>query len=236
MPIYWSLPPETLGNYRPISLCNTVYKLVTKIIVARLRPHLDKLVSPMQSAFIPGRKGVDNAIVVQELIHTISSKKGRVGFLAIKVDLEKAYDKIEWSFIREVLLNANLPKKLVDLILSCVSSVSTSILFNGGNVEAIHPSRGIRQGDPISPYLFIMCMEVLGYLIEEKCCDKSWTPVKAQKVARPSPTSSLLTTWFYLQKLIMSIAQQFGMSLMLFVLDQANPLVTANPEFSFPRT
>lgn len=132
--------PETLGSYRPISLCNTVYKLVTKIIVARLRPHLDKLVSPMQSAFISGRKGVDNAIVVQELIHTISSKKGRVGFLAIKVDLEKAYDKIEWSFIREVLLNANLPKSWWILFLVVCRPYLT--LFSSMGVmwrPSIHP-------------------------------------------------------------------------------------------------
>ena len=89
--------PKTLGNYKPISLCNTVYKIVTKIIVARLRPYLEKLVSPLQSAFVPGRKGIDNAIIVQELIHSISRKKGAVGYMAIKLDLEKAYDKLEWS-------------------------------------------------------------------------------------------------------------------------------------------
>ena len=66
---------ETLGNYRPISLCNTIYKVVTKIIVARLRPHLEKIISPLQTAFVPGRKGIDNAIIVQEIIHTLSKKK-----------------------------------------------------------------------------------------------------------------------------------------------------------------
>ena len=171
--------PKSLGNYRPISLCNTVYKVVTKILVARIRPFLDKLVSPLQSAFMPGRRSVDNTIVVQEVIHTISNKKGRVGYMAIKVDLEKAYDKIEWSFIREVLMNANLPQNLISLIMSCVSSVSTSILFNGGNMEPIFRSRGIRQGDPLSPYLFILCMEALGFLIDEKCKDKSWSPIKS---------------------------------------------------------
>ena len=94
--------------------------MVTKILVARIRPYLDKLVSPLQSTFVLGRRSVDNAIVVQELIHTISSKKCKVGYMAIKVDLEKAYDKVEWSFIREVLINANLPQNLVSLIMSCV--------------------------------------------------------------------------------------------------------------------
>ena len=160
---------------------HTVYKIVTNIIVARLRPHVDKLVRPLQSAFVPGRRSVDNAIMVQELIHTISNRKGRGGYMAIKVDLKKAYDKIEWSFITEVLINANFPHNLVNLIMCCVSSVSTSILFNGGSVKHIFPSQGIRKGDPLSPYLFILCMEVLGHFIEDKCNENSWVPVKSSQ-------------------------------------------------------
>ena len=173
--------PETLGNYRPISLCNTVYKIVTKIIVARLRPYLENLVSPLQTAFVPGRKGIDNAVIVQELIHSISKKKGGTGYMAVKIDLEKAYDKLEWSFIRDVLVKINLPQNLIDLIMSCVSSSSSSIMFNGGCLEPFLPSRGIRQGDPLSPYLFILCMEFLGQLIEEKCSQKRWAPVKSSQ-------------------------------------------------------
>ena len=90
---------ETLGSYRPISLCNSVYKMVTKITVTRLRPYLAKLISPLQTAFTPRRKGMDNAIIAQEVIHTICRKRGRVGYMALKIDLEKAYDKLEWNFI-----------------------------------------------------------------------------------------------------------------------------------------
>ena len=79
-------------------MCNIVYKLVTKIIVARIRPFLLKLVSPFQSAFVPGRKGMDNVIIVQEIIHTMARKKGKGGVMEIKLDLEKAYDRLEWSF------------------------------------------------------------------------------------------------------------------------------------------
>lgn len=136
--------PETLGNYRPISLCNAVYKVVRKIVNVHLRPYLEKLISSLQSAFVPGRKGIDNAIIVQELIHSISRKKGTVGYMAIKIDLEKAYDKLEWSFILKRLMEINLPQELIDLIMSCVCSVSSLVLFNGGCLEPFYPSKGIR--------------------------------------------------------------------------------------------
>ncbi|KAL0016452.1 hypothetical protein SO802_003521 [Lithocarpus litseifolius] len=116
-----------------------------------------------------------------ELIHTISRKRGSVGNMAIKIDLKKAYDKLEWSFIRDTLHRANLLGRLIDIIMSCVTSVSTSILFNGGSLEESSPSRGIRQGDSLSPYLFILCIDYLGQLIAEKCETKCWTPVKASR-------------------------------------------------------
>ncbi|KAK9984141.1 hypothetical protein SO802_033666 [Lithocarpus litseifolius] len=101
--------PETFNHYRPISLCNTVYKIVTKIIVARLRPLLPGLVSPLQTAFVPGRKGFDNAIIVQEIIHSMSRKRGSGGSMATKIDLEKAYDRLEWSLIRDTLTLFKIP-------------------------------------------------------------------------------------------------------------------------------
>ena len=78
-----------------------MYRVITKLLVARIRPVLDYLISPLQTAFVPKRKGVDNAIIVQELIHSMSKKKGKEGLMEIKIDLEKAYDCLEWSFIRD---------------------------------------------------------------------------------------------------------------------------------------
>ena len=158
-----------------------VYKIVSKIIVARIRPLLANLVSPLQIAFVPGRKGIDNVIIVQEIIHSMSKKRGRSGYMTIKIDLEKAYDRMEWSFIRVTLTLFKFPSQLISLIMSCVSSSLISILFNGGALEPFLPSRGIRQGDPLSPYLFILCMEVLGALIFEKCNSKLWNPIKASQ-------------------------------------------------------
>ena len=89
--------------------------------------------------------------------------------MEIKIDLEKAYDRLEWSFIRDTLALFKFPNHLTSLIMSYVSTWSISVLYNGGALEPFLPSRGIKQGDPLSPYLFILCMEVLGAFITEKC-------------------------------------------------------------------
>ena len=142
--------------------------MVTKIIVARMRPLPTNLISPLSSAFVSSRQRVDNVIIAQELIHSMARKKGQGGVMAIKLDLEKAYDRLERNFIRDTLNLYKFPSRLVSLIMSCVSSSSISILVNGRALKPFYPSRGIRQGDPLSSYLFILCMEVLGALIEEK--------------------------------------------------------------------
>jgi hypothetical protein len=157
--------------------------------VSRLRPIIGNLVSPFQAAFVPGRRGLDNVVIAQELIHSIHRKKGRVGQLILKLDLEKAYDRLEWDFIREVLTFFKFSPPFVDLVLECVSTSSFSILVNGGQLENFKPSRGIRQGDPLSPYLFILCMEYLSLKILEACDNNSR---KAIKASRSGPSFSHL--------------------------------------------
>ena len=104
-------------------------------------------------------------IIVQDLIHIMSTKKGRPGYMAIKIDLKKAYDRLKWHFIRDVLNLYNLPQDTVKLIMSYISSSSISVLFNDGKLDPFLLSKGIRQGDLLSPYLFILCMEVLGFFL-----------------------------------------------------------------------
>lgn len=181
--------PQSLNHFRPISLCNTMYKTLTKVIVNWIRPLLDKLVSPQQAAFIPGRKGSDNVIIAQELIHSMTKKKGRKGALAIKIDLEKAYDRIEWSFLHQALFFFKFPEKLIRLIMKCVATPSIQILVNGNKLPQFNSSRGLRQGDPLSPYLFVLCLEYLSLKIHHSCNNNVW---KSLSCSRNGPKFSHL--------------------------------------------
>ena len=86
---------EVLGHFRPISLYTSIYKTISKIIVNRIRPHMQHLVSPLQAAFIPGRKGLDYMIIAQEILHSMEKIEGRYGIMVLKIDLEKAFDRLE---------------------------------------------------------------------------------------------------------------------------------------------
>lgn len=89
------------------------------------------LVSPSQTAFISGRRGTDNVIVAQELVYTLEKKKGHQGYMIIKIDLEKVFDRMEWSFVRSIFFSMGFHQDTIDLILSCISSTDVSLLFNG---------------------------------------------------------------------------------------------------------
>lgn len=107
------------------------------------------------------------------------------GWLAVKVDLEKAYDRLEWSFIRETLETLGLGGKCCELIMACITSSSFRVLWNGERTEAFLPSRGIRQGDPISPYIFTLCMERLNHIIQDSIMEGSWNPIRLSRGGPP---------------------------------------------------
>ncbi|GMI86798.1 hypothetical protein HRI_002349100 [Hibiscus trionum] len=173
--------PELISQFRPISLCTVLYKVIAKTLVNRLKKFLPKWVSANQVSFVPGRNITDNIILAQEIIHSMSIKSGKEGFMAIKVDLEKAYDRLEWHFIEDTLREVGLPDKLTELIMMCVRTVSTQILWNGDVTESFRPSRGIRQGDLLSPYLFVLCMERLAHRIDAEVEAGAWKPIRLAK-------------------------------------------------------
>ena len=173
--------PSKPNQFRPIGLCNIVYKLVTKVIVNHIKPVLSTLIAPTQCSFVPKRQITDNVIIVQEMLHSMRGKQGNRGSMMVKIDFEKAYDRLKWSFIRDTLLEICLPQTMVDVVMNCIESAKLSILWNGEPMEFFHPSRGIRQGDPLSPYLYVLCMERLSHLIEREVQLGGWKPVRASR-------------------------------------------------------
>ncbi|KAK7244397.1 hypothetical protein RIF29_39218 [Crotalaria pallida] len=170
-------PPENASQFRPIALCNVIYKCITKILANRMKPFLSSWISPYQAGFVPGRNIQDNIVIAQELTHTMKNMRGRVGYMSIKIDLEKAYDSISWIFIKNCLLEIDLPTAFIDLIYNCISSSSFSLLWNGEKGDVFYPTRGIRQGDPLSPFLFATCIDKLSHMIEEAVCAGQWKPI-----------------------------------------------------------
>ncbi|PNX73217.1 ribonuclease H [Trifolium pratense] len=173
--------PEYVNQFRPISLCNSIYKVVSKVVVARLKECIPIIVSPFQTGFVPGRNIHENIVVAKEMMHSMERMKGNKGYFAIKVDLSKAYDKINWEFIWRVLMEIKLPDNLIKLIMHMVTSVETNVKWNGARNEYFRPKRGIRQGDPISPYLFVMCVDKLSHLISHVVNKGEWKALRAGK-------------------------------------------------------
>ncbi|XP_013751397.2 uncharacterized protein LOC106453727 [Brassica napus] len=176
---------KTVANYRPIALCNVFFKIISKLLTLRLKPVLQHIISENQSAFIPGRAIADNVLITHEVLQFLKTSQAQKRCtMAVKTDMSKAYDRLEWTFITRVLQRLGFHEKRINLIMQCVSTVSYSYLINDSAHGMVKPRRGIRQGDPLSPYLFILCSQVLSGLCQKAERDST---LQGIRVARGSP-------------------------------------------------
>jgi len=149
-------------DFRPISLVHSFAKLVTKILANRLAVRLDEMVSPNQSAFIKKRFIQDNFMIVQQTVKFLHSQKQPR--ILLKLDITKAFDSVSWAFLLEVLRKLGFGPRWCDLVSGLLAASSTQVLLNGIPGERIRHRRGLQQGDPLSPMLFILVMDVLNSL------------------------------------------------------------------------
>ena len=164
--------PKKVSDYRPISLCNVAYKIAFKAIANRLKKFLPSIISDTQSAFVHRRLIMNNVLVTFETMHHISQKKGgRVGEMAIKLEMSKACYRMEWVCMEKIMEKLGFDVKWRKLIMQCITIVSYAIRINGYPRGRIIPSRGICQGDPLSLYLFLLCAEGLSALIKASVCN-----------------------------------------------------------------
>ena len=150
--------PDNFSQFQLINLCNIVYKVVTKLVVTKVKEVMGKLVSPSRSSFILGRQTTDNILIAQEVVHSMRLKKGRIGFMAIKIDLEKAYDRLKWPFIVDTLKDTG--DNIIEVVQQCISSSSMNFLWDRGQFSQSQPMRGICQGDPFLPIFLSSVLNV----------------------------------------------------------------------------
>ncbi|XP_071909704.1 uncharacterized protein [Coffea arabica] len=148
-------------DFRPISLCNVCSKIISKIVSDRLGRVLPALVDPWQTGFVPGRGITDNILLTQELVADLDRRLKHPN-LMLKLDMEKAYDRVEWPFLLFMLRKFGFEEKVVDIIFRLVSNNWFSVLVNGEAAGFFKSSKGLRQGDPVSPALFVLIAEFLG--------------------------------------------------------------------------
>ena len=159
-------PKEYIKNWRPISLLNTVYKIGSACIANRIKKVLPILISEDQTGFIPNRYMGDNIRLIYDIINYLNFKN--LPGMLINLDFEKAFDSVDWQFMLKVLKSYGFGTDICKWIGTFYNNIKSTITVNGQTTPWFCIERGCRQGDPVSPYLFILCAEVLAIMVREE--------------------------------------------------------------------
>lgn len=161
---------KTMKDYRPISLCNVLYKVISKIIANRLKKLLPHFISLNQSAFVQDRLLIENLLLATELVKDYH-KDSISERCAIKIDISKVFDSVEWTFLFNTLTAMGLPPNFIHWVSLCVTTPSFSVQVNGELAGFFRSDRGLRQGCALSPYLFVLSMHVLSKLLDKSAAE-----------------------------------------------------------------
>ncbi|XP_022019330.1 uncharacterized protein LOC110919364 [Helianthus annuus] len=155
--------PVSHSNYRPINLVGVISKVISKVLANRMRTVMDDVISDFQSAFLSGRFILDGPLIVNEIISWFKKKKSKAFIL--KIDFDKAYDNVSWKFVVSMLHQMGFHNKWCSWIMGVLKSANSSVLVNGSPTYTFRCEKGMRQGDPLSPFLFLVVMEALSCMI-----------------------------------------------------------------------
>lgn len=155
---------NSFKEFRPICMVGCIYKILSKVLANRLKPHLNLIIGESQAAFVGDKQILDGALIANEIIH--SWKHNNKGGVLLKLDFEKAYDCVNWNFLLDLLSKMGCGEKWCKWMKECIESVSLSVLVNGSPSQEFKSYRGLRQGDPLSPFLFNVVVEALNILFE----------------------------------------------------------------------
>ncbi len=149
--------PQSLCDFRPISLVRCLYKIISKLLSLRLKKVMSKIIDSRQSAFLAGRGILDSVLVANEVLE--EAKRRKKNCLFFQVDYEKAYDSVRWDFISYMLERLGFCEQWIAWIKSCLESATVFVLVNDSPTKEFVPSKGLRQGDLLAPFLFLIVAE-----------------------------------------------------------------------------